>query len=72
MCERTGDWAQVPRFQYGKFVGMREAPKYHAQIKDEPGFWAAGMSRDEAIGDLIRCHPERFNVVIIQLGREPR
>jgi len=39
-------------------------PKYHAQIKGCPGLWAAGFSIDDAIGNLVRCHPERFGVSI--------
>jgi hypothetical protein len=45
----------------------QERPKYHAQIQGEPGFWAAGRTANEAIGDLIRCHPERFGVTIDHL-----
>lgn len=51
--------------------GQRQ-PKYHAQVKDTPGYWACGRSPDEAIGDLMRSHPERFGVKITQLGKLPR
>lgn len=48
-------------------------PKYHAQIKGRPGVWAASESIDNAIGDLIKCHPEHFGIsVTILEGRQPR
>lgn len=73
ICERAGDWCLVPEFRNSKFIGMKEAPKYHAQIKGEPGYWSAGRSIDEAIGDLIKTHPERFKVTIRMLqGKQPR
>lgn len=75
VCERLGDHRLVPkRDDKGHIVVERDfvphvqAPKYHAQIKDKPGIWAAGNSRDEAIGDLIRCHPEEFGITIEALG----
>ncbi len=47
-------------------------PKYHAQIEGSPGFWAAGTSPDDAIGNLIRCHPEKFGLEIEFLGKLAR
>ena len=35
---------------------------YHACIQGRPGVWASGRTPDEAIGDLIRCHAEEFNI----------
>ena len=47
-------------------------PKYHAQIKNESGYWACGCSPQEAIGDLIMSHPERFDVTIANIGEAAR
>ncbi len=52
---------------------MEEFPRYHAQIAGRPGVWAAGNSIDDAIGNLIRCHPEQFGIEINFLnGKLPR
>lgn len=64
VCERAMDY-------WIDSNGQRQ-PKYHAQIKDEPGFWACGRSVDDAIGDLVRCHPERFGIKILFLRPLPR
>lgn len=37
---------------------------YHACIQGHPGIWAAGRNLDEAIGDLIRHHAAKFNVIV--------
>lgn len=64
VCERVADhWID----HSGK-----EQPKFHAQIKGEPGFWACGRSPAGAIGDLIATHPERFGMEITQIGKLPR
>jgi hypothetical protein len=61
ICERAGDrWYD----EKGK-----EHPKYHAQIKGKPGFWSAGNSIDDAIGNLIRCHSKEFNIEVKFLGK---
>lgn len=51
--------------------GVRH-PKFHAQIKGEPGYWACGRTQDEAVGDLIRSHPERFGLELQFLGKLAR
>lgn len=56
VCQRAGDW------QPGG------APKYHAQVAGKPGLWAAGLSADDAVGNLVRTHPEAFGVRIVRLG----
>lgn len=43
---------------------MERLHDYHACIKGRPGVWAAGRNMDEAIGDLIRHHSEKFNIVV--------
>lgn len=77
VCQRLMDWHNVPQFKNGQFVGMREAPKFHACIPDgEPrgsGAWGAGTTPYEAIGDLVASHPELFRVKVIELkGKQPR
>lgn len=47
-------------------------PKYHAQIKGAPGLFGVGKSADEAVGDLVRSHPEKFGIVIIELEPSAR
>ena len=46
----------------------QKRPKYHAQIKDAPGYWSCGRSRTEAIGHLIMEYSKKFNVKICNLG----
>lgn len=38
---------------------------YHAQL-DGTKAWGCGDSVSEAIGDLVRSHPERFGIAIIE------
>jgi hypothetical protein len=42
--------------------GGRVKPVYHAQIQDEPGYWASGYSLKDAVGNLVLSHKERFNI----------
>ncbi len=68
VCERTMDHGHR-HDEKGQWV---PTPKFHAQIKDKPGIWGCGLSRAEAIGDLIRSHAELFNIEITDLGKLPR
>lgn len=34
-----------------------------AWITGEPGYWGSGGSVDEAVGSVLRAHPERFQIV---------
>lgn len=73
VCERLMDYRQVPVWNESiKQYVLERRPKYHAQIKDEPGYWGCGDSRDDAIGSLVRSHPERFGIKITHLGKLPR
>jgi hypothetical protein len=74
VCQRLMDrWFTPDIDERGKVVGQKEMPKYHAQIKGEPGVWAAGEYADEAIGNLIRCHPSRFGINVVYLeGKQAR
>jgi hypothetical protein len=67
VCERLMDysWRTVADAN-GRAVSERH-PKYHAQIKGRTGAWACGESRDEAVGNLIRTHPEEFGVSLTYL-----
>lgn len=62
VCERTAD--------YWKDQNNKEWPKYHAQIKGQPGAWAAGRSLTAAVGALICSHPKQFNITVKELGRK--
>lgn len=48
-----------------KIVVTKRYSDYHACPEGEPTCWAAGKTPDDAIGNLVRCHPERFNVQIV-------
>lgn len=45
---------------------------WYACLVDNDRVWGAGDKPDDAIGNLVRCHPERFQVEIIveQEGRD--
>lgn len=63
VCERMGDW------------GLNGVPKYHAQVKLQPGIWACGYSRQEAIDDLVKFHQDVFagkTISIENYGRMAR
>lgn len=62
ICQRLGDWG----FDYQT---QRPTPKYHAQIKDKGGYWGCGHSIDEAVGSLMRSHPEQFGLQFNWLGK---
>jgi hypothetical protein len=64
ICERWGD--------YWTDLAGRMRPMFHAQVQGEPGIWSCGTSRAEAIGELIRSHPERFAVGIEYIGKQAR
>jgi hypothetical protein len=38
---------------------------FHAQIDGRPGLWGCGSSANEAIGDLVRSHPEVLGVEVV-------
>jgi hypothetical protein len=72
VCERLMDHRIVPVIVEDRVTHLRSAPKYHAQIKGQPGVWACGISWDDAIGNLVRYHPEEFGVTITDLGKQAR
>lgn len=51
-----------------KIIITKRSDDYHAAIEDS-GAWGYGDTIDEAIGDLIRTHAERFN---IEIKNEPK
>lgn len=55
VCQRAGDW------QPGG------GPKYHAQIAGKPGMWAAGISVDDAVGNLVRTHSAELGMDVVVL-----
>ena len=48
-----------------KIVLTRRAEDVHACIEGEPEIWAAGRTSDAAIGDLIRSHPDSFDIDVV-------
>jgi hypothetical protein len=62
VCERLLDRGEVIVDVNGR-AELRKVPKYHAQIKGGGG-WACGLSIDEAIGHLVKCHQEKFGIKI--------
>lgn len=65
ICERLMDY-------WIDDEGQRR-PKYHAQVKNEPHIWACARNTVDAIGQLIRKHPDRFGIEITYLeGKLPR
>ncbi len=36
----------------------------HACLEGNPGIWASGETQNEAVGDLVRFRPEKFELVI--------
>lgn len=70
VCERPMDHGtRVVADKDGKAIQER-CPAYQAHIKSAPGTWDRGLSREEAIGNLIRSHPELFGVQIVDLDAE--
>ena len=73
VCERAGDF--YTRVEWvDEATGYREIqrPRFRALIRGTTGQWSAGDNRDEAVGNLVRCHPELFGVEIEQLGKLER
>ena len=68
VCQRLGDEKQrsVVSPETGE-VTTQWYLRYHAQVADQPGLWAAGETSDEAIGGLMRCNPEQFGIEIVHL-----
>jgi len=64
VCERLMDYWTDEK-------GIRR-PKFHAQIKGQPGYWGCGQTRSDAIGELMRNHPGKFGINIENLGKLPR
>ncbi len=52
------------RSDRGTIFGRPWGDDWHASIADRPGLWDCGRSRAEALGNLVRSHPEEFGVVI--------
>lgn len=45
-------------------VVTRRTADIHACLKDHPEIWGCGRGPAEAIGEVIRSHPERFGLAI--------
>lgn len=48
-----------------KIVVTRRSDDFHACIEGNPGIWDCGKTITEAIGNLIRTHPEKFNLSLV-------
>lgn len=73
VCERLMDHHYVTVADENGQAKSEERPKYHAQIQGEPGLWSCGVSPDDAIGNLVRTHPEKFGIKLTFLkGKLPR
>ncbi len=78
VSERTMDWHITPKMGWdgriivenGRVI-MDQKPNYYARIKDTT-YWSSGRTFNDAIGDLIRTHPEQFGIEVQDLGRLPR
>lgn len=79
VCERLRDFCLVPKrdgdgriiVSHGA-VEMEQVPKYCARIAGRTGVWADGTTRDEAVGNLIRTHPEKFGIKLNFLEKQAR
>jgi hypothetical protein len=45
-----------------EIVVTQRTADYHAALASNPKIWGCGQSEEEAIGDLVRSHPEMFDV----------
>ncbi len=45
---------------------------FHACIEGSPWHWACGKVPDEAIGNLVRTHPEHFGIKEVKINIEPQ
>ena len=49
------------------------SPKFHACVKGNLSIWDCGNTRSEAIGNLVKSHPEYFQINSIEdLGKQTR
>lgn len=51
-------------------VITRRYKDFHACIEGQAGIWGCGSTESEAVGEMLRSHPERFGVTV-QYGRAP-
>lgn len=45
-------------------IVTRRQDDYHACLKEDAAIWACGKTENEAIGNLIRFHPQKFDIII--------
>ena len=53
--------AALPR-RMQTIIVRKRAEDFHASFENDVASWGCSESRDGAIGDLVRSHPERFGV----------
>jgi hypothetical protein len=49
-------------------VITRRYKDFHACIEGQAGIWGCGSTESEAVGEMLRSHPEKFGVTV-QYGR---
>jgi len=68
VCERLQHPRRVLRRKEGsQRIESVELPTFHAAFKGDLANWDAGKTREEAIGNLVTSHPERFGIAIEHL-----
>lgn len=67
VCERLMDCCWRYEIDAEGEIRLVKSPAYHACIADKPGCWERGTSIDDAIGNLVRTHPEHFGVQLVYL-----
>lgn len=47
-----------------KIIVTKRNDDYHACLSGHPEIWGCGKNESEAIGDLIRSHTQRLNIMV--------
>jgi len=45
-----------------RIIYTKRSSDWHACLEGQPAIWGCGKSVDEAVGALVRNHPEQFGV----------
>jgi len=48
-----------------KVVVKKRYADFHAAIFENEGYWGAGETQDEAVGSLVRAHPAKFGIELV-------
>lgn len=55
-----------------KVVVHKRSDDYHACLEGDSRVWSCGSTTNDAIGDLVRCHPEVFGIRVTVLEPQDR